>query len=340
MDEQVKWYITYLRKEGAVVNVHVVMAVGEGIVMGRDANLLACNGGSIVLTKEWARYVLQRMGMVKHRANTKTKVTVEDFEELKKLFLLDVRNIVQMDEVPAQLIINWDQTGIDYVPASNWTMEQVGLNQIEIIGKDDKQQLTAVFGCSMAGDFLPPQLVYQGKTNRCLPQYKFPTGWDITFTENHWSNEETTRRYIINILLPYLDQTKKELKLDADHRALLIFDNFKGQCTENTLTFLDSNNVNVVLIPPNCTDRLQPLDLSVNKVAKEFLRRKFQAWYAQNVCAQLEEKMSKKPIDLRLSTVKPLGAKWMSELFDYMKAKPEIIRNGFKESGIFDNAVL
>ena len=34
LDEQVKQYITYLRKEGAVVNVHVVMAVGEGIVMG------------------------------------------------------------------------------------------------------------------------------------------------------------------------------------------------------------------------------------------------------------------------------------------------------------------
>ena len=82
------------------------------------------------------------------------------------------------------------------------TMEQVGSNRIEIIGKDDKRQLTAVFGCSMAGDFLPPHLVYQGKMNRCLPQYKFPAEWDITFTENH---EETTRRYIINIFLPYLD---------------------------------------------------------------------------------------------------------------------------------------
>ena len=164
--------------------VTTVMAVGEGIVMERDANLLACNGGSIVLTKEWARYVLQRMRMVKCRANTKIKVTVEDFDELKKLFLLDIRNIVQMDEVPAQLIINWDQTGINYVPASNWTMEQVGSNQIETAGKDDKQELTAVFGCSMAGDFLLPQLVYQGKTNRCLPQYKFPAGWDISFAEH------------------------------------------------------------------------------------------------------------------------------------------------------------
>ena len=81
LDEQVEQYITYLRREGAVVNLHVVMAVGQGIVMGRDANLLACNGGSIILTKEWARYILQRMGMVKRRANTKTKVTVEDFDK-------------------------------------------------------------------------------------------------------------------------------------------------------------------------------------------------------------------------------------------------------------------
>ena len=158
MDEQVKLYITYLRKEGAVVNIHVVMAVGKGIVMGRDANLLACNGGSLVLTKEWARCVLQRIGMVKHRANTMTKVTVENFDELKKLFLLDIRNIVQMDEVPAQVIINWDQTGINYLPASNWTMEQVGSNQIEIIGKDGKQQLTTVFGCSHLSWYIKEQV--------------------------------------------------------------------------------------------------------------------------------------------------------------------------------------
>jgi len=94
----------------------------------------------------------------------------------------------------------------------------------------------------------------------------------------------------------------------------------------------------VVLIPPNCMDRLQPLDVSVNKSAKEFLRRKFHAWYAENVCAQLEGKLPKEQVDLRLNVVKSLGAKWMVELFDYMKSKPNIISNGFKKSGILDNA--
>ena len=74
--------------------------------MGKDSNLLVCNGGGIVLTKDWARNVLRRMGMDKRRANTKAKVTVEEFDETKKLFLLDIKNTTHMDEIPPQLIIN------------------------------------------------------------------------------------------------------------------------------------------------------------------------------------------------------------------------------------------
>ena len=62
-----------------------------------------------------------------------------------------------MDEVPPELVINWDQTGIHYVPVSSWTMEKEGSKRIEIVVIDDKSQLTAVFAGSL---FLPPQLVY------------------------------------------------------------------------------------------------------------------------------------------------------------------------------------
>ena len=44
-----------MHEHGAVVNSAVVMGAAEGIVMSKDANLLACNGGGINLTKDWAR---------------------------------------------------------------------------------------------------------------------------------------------------------------------------------------------------------------------------------------------------------------------------------------------
>ena len=133
-----------------------------------------------------------------------------------------------MDEVPAELVINWDQTGLSYVPVSEWTMEKEGAKRVPIDGKDDKRQITVVFGCSLTGDFLPLQLVYQGKTTKCLPSFQFPPDWSITHTENHWCNEGTMELYITKIILPYLSETKKRLKLHPNYPSLLLFDNFEG----------------------------------------------------------------------------------------------------------------
>ena len=136
------------------------------------------------MTKDWGKYLLKRMGMVKRRANTKAKVSVEDFQTLKEQFLLDIKNVVSLDDIPPALIVNWDQTGINCVPVSSWTMESEGSKRVELVEKDDKRQITAVFGCSLIGHFLPPQLIYQGKTTRCLTHVEVPTDWHITYSAN------------------------------------------------------------------------------------------------------------------------------------------------------------
>ena len=97
------------------------------------------------------------------------------------MFLQDIDNIILIDEILTRLVINFDQTGVNYILTSAWTMEKQGAERVKIIGKDDKRQITAVLGGTMAGDFLPIQLVYQGTTSRCLPSFKFPQDWDITY---------------------------------------------------------------------------------------------------------------------------------------------------------------
>ena len=192
----------------------------------------------------------------------------------------------------------------------------------------------------MDGDFLPPQLIYQGKTPRCLPNIDFPVGWDITFTENHWSNETVMIDYVHKILLPYIEEKKKQLKLEPQQPALVIFDRFRGQCTERFLSLLKENDLYLLIVPPNCTDRMQSLDVSVNKAAKEFLTRQFQEWYAVKVSYQIRQQEGQEdhpftvPIDFKMAIVKPLGAKWMIKLYDYMNNYPEIITNGFHKADI------
>ena len=52
------------------------------------------------------------MGFVKWRASTKAKIDIDDFEAVKEKFLFDVKVAVEMEEIPHDLIINWDQTGV------------------------------------------------------------------------------------------------------------------------------------------------------------------------------------------------------------------------------------
>lgn len=254
LDKQVRQYLTTLRKAGAVINTAIVLACAEGVVKSEDSNLLACNGGHIVLTRDWGKSILRRMGFVKRRASTSAKVSVENFEVLKAQYLFDIKVIIEMEEIPYELVINWDQTAIHYVPVGSWTMEKEGAQRVEIVGKDDKHQITAVLAGSLTGDFLPPQLVYQGMTKRCISTVNFPQDWDITFSSNHWSNENTMEDYILKILVPYIINKRKELKLREDQRALVIFDQFKGQITDKILSLLAQNNLDIVIVPANCTD--------------------------------------------------------------------------------------
>ena len=173
----------------------------------------------------------------------------------------------------------------------------------------DKRQITAVFCGTILGDFLPVQLIYQGKSQRCHPHHQFPSGWDITHSPKHWSTEETMLQYISNIIAPYVENVRHLL---GDRKpAIVIIDNFKAQITAPVNALLEEHNIHVCLLPPNTTDLLQPMDISVNKPAKDFLKRKFQEWYSNQVMEQLEgqdiEMSEIQPIDLRMTVLKEVG---------------------------------
>ena len=82
----------------------------------------------------------------------------------------------------------------------------------------------------------------------------FPLDWDITHSPNQWSNETTMKDYIIKILVPYVKNKREELKLRSDQCALVIYDRFKRQCTPSVLELLEKNDIDLVLVPANCTD--------------------------------------------------------------------------------------
>ena len=190
LDGKLQQYLLKVREGGGVVSARIVIAAARGILQHYDQSSLVEFGGHIQLSRKWAYSLLSRMKFVKRKATTaKSKQSTEEFHQLKETFLSDIVSTVEMEEIPAELILNWDQTDIKIVPSSTWTMERQGSKHVEAVGVN-KRLITDVFCGSLVGDFLPIQVIYKGKTPRCHPHYQFPLDWDIT----HSPSTGLTRR--------------------------------------------------------------------------------------------------------------------------------------------------
>ena len=163
------------------------------------------------------------------------------------------------------------------------------------------------------GEMLPPQLIYGGTTKRCHPTFEFPADWLIGHSPNHWSNEETMLQYIRKVIVPYVALVRQDMELSDDHPALAIFDHFKGQMTERVTKELEQNTIHSVLIPANCTGYLQPMDISVNKVVKSFLRAQFSEWYADEITEKFTDG-DDEPVDIFTARMKYVGGHFILAL--------------------------
>lgn len=144
--------------------------------------------------------------------------------------------------------------------------------------------------------------------------------------------------YIKKIIVPFITQKRKALHLDDTQPALAIFDCFRGQTTPNVLSLLEEHNIVIVTVPANCTDKLQPLDVSMNKPVKDEMKKRFQEWYAEEVRKQLMEGVAVDDVrvDLAAAVIKAKSANWLISSWQALQKRPEIAINGFRRAGILD----
>ena len=76
-------------------------------------------------------------------------------------------------------------------------------------------------------------------------------------------------QYVENIIILYVNNIRGLLN-DDSKPALVIMDNFKDQTTSNALSLLEASDIHVCMLPPNTTDRLQPMDISINRPGNHF----------------------------------------------------------------------
>ena len=139
--------------------------------------------------------------------------------------------------------------------------------------------------------------------------------------------------------MPYVQSQCKELG-KPKQAALVIMDVFRGQITDDVISLLRDNNIHYVLVPNNMTQLFQPLDLTVNKHCKSYLKQLLLQWYVQQIENQLSlgKEVEEIKIDFRLTTINPLHAKWLVEYYNETLSEngSSVIVNGWKAASIYD----
>ena len=108
--------------------------------------------------------------------------------------------------------------------------------------------------------------------------------------------------------------------------------------TDKVKSTLESLGIDLVSVPANMTHFFQPLDLTVNKSAKNLTKREFISYYSSVIKEGLDAGKALEDIDvnLRLSVIKPLHAQWLVKVFNFFTTTEgkDIIFKGWKKAGI------
>ena len=148
---------------------------------------------------------------MKRKATTKasTGLTQEEFTAVKKQYLHQIKKAVKDGKIPRELVINWDQSGVNVVPSSQWTQAEKGATRVEIAAARDKRQITVTVAGTLSGKLLLFQILYKGKTERRnAPTNSIPRRfWHLARTLPIIGpmHGETCIRFLKNIILPYID---------------------------------------------------------------------------------------------------------------------------------------
>ena len=290
-DKKIRDFLIALRHRGGVINSTIAIAAAKGLIQSSsDPDLKR-----IKINTSWTENLFRRMGFVRRMATT-AKIPIPDNAH-KETELVFMHKIVQKDEkhnIPHSLIINADQTPSKNVPARRSTLTEKNVKDVPISGSADKRSITATFAETLDGSFLPFQLIYKGKTTQSLPKIDFPDGFSLSVNEKHFSNTQESLKFLKEIVIPFADKERSELK-NPSQAALLIRNVFNGQKTTPVLDIL----IITEYVPSNITNYYQPLDCTSNKWAKDFVKVKFSTWFSKQVQKHLDKGIALGDINIR-----------------------------------------
>ncbi|KAK3765664.1 hypothetical protein RRG08_026140 [Elysia crispata] len=172
-------------------------------------------------------------------------------EDVKKYFT----NLKASPEgVPSGNIVNYDKTNLSDEPGSKKCIFRRGVKYTERVINFSKGYISLMFAGIAEDELLLPFVVYKAAHLYESWRQGGPKGTRYARSKSGWFDAACFEEWFLTVIVPW-----------ARRRVgpkVMVRDNLSSHLSETVINTCQEFNIRFVLLPPNSTDKWQPLDVS------------------------------------------------------------------------------
>ena len=264
----------------------------------------------------WCTRFMNRSGLtLRQKTHIAQKLPKDVDEKVQKFFAFVIKERKRFD-FALENIINMDETPMYFDMPGNTTVDKVGSKTVSVkTTGHERQHFTVVLACQANGKKIRPLVIFKRKN---MPKETFPPGVVVKVHPKGWMDEALIKVWLDEVFMRRPGGLLKPI-------SLLVWDMFRAHCCDSVKEKLKEYRTRQAVIPGGCTSVLQPLDVSINKPFKTYLRKLWNTWMVSGEKEFTKSGAMKRP---GLS----LAVQWVKEAWESISE--DIIIKSFKKCGI------
>lgn len=293
-DSMAEWVLG--RREQQLIVAEDVLLLAAKRTLGEDSLLLDCY--------TWIVDFMLRHDLGLQTCNNNRLRSISDNS---RAFVQTLCSKLQNRDLPPRCFGCMDELPV-FIDRDRFSKQNLSAFQL-FQSPEDKPAFDIVLSALSDGSLLPPLLFFQGTVSP-LPE-GFPDNVLLEARQEGFTEQERLQIWVKKVWRPH---TSSQL----DHESLLMLDIHRGHVTTEFREALTSTSTDIIFIPLGCCSRLQPLDVCVAPVVRDFL----QARWIQLVCDGGLDTLGLDQLALTLAC-------WLSEVASTLNSQSIIMRRSF-----------